>query len=95
MNRIPNLVDIHNTIFVDDKVSQKGHFAPWDLRMFFACLRGNVPRGFANNFYAAEHSVLALNVLVKLVPGFARDIIQLDPCRFQNIHQVSLITRNV
>jgi len=41
------------------------------MRMFFARLRGNVPRGFANNFYAAEHCILALNVLVKLIPGFA------------------------
>jgi hypothetical protein len=77
-----------------DKISQCGHLTPRDMRMFLVRLWGNMPRCFADNLDAPEYGILALEIRFKFVPGFIRNLIERDSGRFQNIHQIGVITRH-
>jgi hypothetical protein len=60
---------------MDDKISHASHFTPLDFRVFGACFFRNPPCCLADNFNAADNSVLTLDIGIKLIPGFIKDII--------------------
>jgi hypothetical protein len=67
-------VQVNIIVFVDEKIAHTDHLGPRDLRMACPEWLGYASGGFANDFEAADDSVLTLCIRKKILLALPRTI---------------------
>ncbi len=92
MGGVPYYIEIDIAVLMNESVSHADHLFPRHGRQLLSSLRRYSASGLANDFQAANNSVLTLNVLQEFLFGFVACKRKDQSCSLKYVQQIFFIS---